>query len=336
MVFSRSGDLLASASEDTTVKLWQLSPDPSHPSLVASLQHEDEVTSVAFDPDQPVLATGGGGAVQLWNIASPTSPAAIGPPLVAGDRAVVSLAFCPGRDILMLGDEGGNVRLWRVADPKHPVPLGPALQGNDVEVSAVACSPDGRLFAAAGTAMVRIWGLPDDAPVPLGTFSAGQGQAVNSVTFSPDGEMLAAAADDGLATLWDINDPRNVAPLGPPLRAHSDPVTSVAFSPTDSRIMTTTSDDRTVRIWDLTVRELPVPLGPPLEGHQEAVNSVAIGANGIIASGSDDTTVRLWDLRTLEAIRKDPTANACLRTGAASIKTNGKAKFPLFLIRNLP
>ncbi len=75
MVFSRSGDLLASASEDMTVKLWQLSPDPSHPSLGASLRHEDEVASVAFSPDQPILATAGEGTVQLWNVARPTSPA---------------------------------------------------------------------------------------------------------------------------------------------------------------------------------------------------------------------------------------------------------------------
>ena len=118
-------------------------------------------------PINPVLATGSEGTVQLWNVARPASPAAIGHPIIVGDRAIVSLAFCPGRDILMMGDEGGKVRLWQVADPKHPFPLGPALQGNDVEVSSVACSPNGRLFAAAGIAMVKLWGLPDQAPYPL-------------------------------------------------------------------------------------------------------------------------------------------------------------------------
>jgi WD40 repeat protein len=83
-------------------------------------------------------------------------------------------------------------------------------------------------------------------------------------------------------TLWDLNDPRNAVPLEPPLRAHGDPVTSVAFNPADPRIMATASDDKTVRLWDLTVRALPAPLGPPLGGHQEAVNSVAIGANGAV------------------------------------------------------
>ncbi len=94
MAFSPSGDLLASASEDMTVKLWQLTPDPAKPSLVASLRHEDEVASAAFSPDEPVLATGSEGTVHLWNVANPRHPAPLGEPLVAHDWAVVSLAFC--------------------------------------------------------------------------------------------------------------------------------------------------------------------------------------------------------------------------------------------------
>jgi WD40 repeat protein len=327
VVFSPSGDLLASASEDMTVRLWRLTPDPIHPSLAASLRHDDEVASAAFSPDQPLLATGSEGTVHLWNVTNPRHPTPLGKPLVAGDRAVVSLEFCPGRDILISGDEGARIRLWNVASPEHPVPIGSALRGNDDEVDSVACSPNGKLLAVAGTAMVKLWEL-SQTPTLLATFDAGHQQAVNSVTFSPDGKTLAAAADDGLVSLWDIEDPRNATPLGAPLRAHGDPVTSVAFSPKDPRTMATASDDKTVRIWDLTVRDGPVPLGPPLEAHKEAVNSVAIGANGLMASGSDDKTVRLWDLSKLDAIRQDPMAYACLRTGRGFNQDEWKGQIP--------
>jgi WD40 repeat protein len=79
--------------------------------------------------------------------------------------------------------------------------------------------------------------------------------------------------------------------------------------------MATASEDKTVQVWDLTQRDRPVPLGPALEGHEKAVNSVAIGPNGIMATASEDQTVVLWDLSGLEAIRNDPAADACLRTG---------------------
>jgi WD40 repeat protein len=93
--------------------------------------------------------------------------------------------------------------------------------------------------------------------------------------------------------------------------------------------MATASDDKTVRVWDLTVRESPVPLGPSLEGHQEAVNSVAIGENGIMASASDDKTVRLWNLSTLDAIRQNPMAFACARTGRGLNPDEWKRKIPV-------
>ena len=71
--------------------------------------------------------------------------------------------------------------------------------------------------------------LPPRRRLLLGTFAAGHAQALNSVTFSADSQTMAAAADDGLVTLWDVKDPRNATTLGTPLRAHGDPVTSVAF-----------------------------------------------------------------------------------------------------------
>jgi WD40 repeat protein len=328
VVFSPTGDLLASASEDATVRLWQLEPDRRTRSVVAELPHEDEVASAAFSSDGSMLVTGSEGTIYFWDVANPRHSTRVGGPLVAHAQAVVSLRFCPGKDLLVSGDEGGSVRLWQMTDPKRPTALGSPLEGNDDAVDSVACSPDGDLLAVAGTGMVKLWDIAGQTPVPRGALTAGHGQAVNSVTFSPDGEMIAAAADDGLVTLWDVKQSANATQLGPPLRAHGDPVTSVAFGPKDARTLATSSDDKTVRLWDLTMRELPVPLGPPLEGHQEAVNSVAIGASGLMASASDDGTVRLWDLAKLDSIRQDPIAYACGRTGRGFNPDEWKSQIP--------
>ena len=124
MRFSPTGELLATASEDMTVKLWKLTPNPAHPSLVASLRLKMRPSSAAFSPEKSVLAAGSEGTIHLWNVANPIDPKALGQPIVAHDRAVVSLAFCSGSDMLVSGDEGGKVRLWNPASPKHPVPLG--------------------------------------------------------------------------------------------------------------------------------------------------------------------------------------------------------------------
>ena len=78
------------------------------------------------------------------------------------------------------------------------------------------------------------------------------------------------------------------------LKGHTDPVTSVAFSPDGKRIVSG-SDDKTVKVWDAhTGQEIRT-----LKGHTNWVLSVAFSADGKrIASGSADQTVKVWDAAT--------------------------------------
>jgi WD40 repeat protein len=112
LAFRPQGELLASASEDGTVRLWRL----EQRQLVGSLRHPREVEGVAFSPDGGTLLTRSrvAGAARLWDVATLRQ---LGPPLVYFRRPASylepTLLFSPdGRSFLAAGES--TVRFFAV------------------------------------------------------------------------------------------------------------------------------------------------------------------------------------------------------------------------------
>ena len=325
-LIAAGGTGLAAIGATTVWKLLGSGPQQlpgSGSGLLSKLPTSTSVNSVAFSPNGRILADGSGGnggegTVQLWNIADPAHPVALGKPLT-GLTYVNAVAFSPDGRTLASGNGPGAIQLWNVADPAHPVALGNPLTA-PAQVVAVAFSPDGQNLAGGSapgrpiTGAIRLWNVADPAhPVALGYPAIKSEYEVNSLVFSPHGRVLASAnaSIPALVQLWNVTDPARVILAGQATVKNG--VLSVAFSPDGHTLASAGGDvnssggasSSAVQLWNITDPTHPAALGEPLTGPATPFNSVAFSPSGrTLAAGSGSPTftagaIQLWNVANL-------------------------------------
>ncbi|HEY9603783.1 MAG TPA: hypothetical protein V6C85_19365, partial [Allocoleopsis sp.] len=261
--------ILASASYDKTIKLWEPREQPR-----VTLQHPDDVMDVAFSPDRELIATADKDKmVRIW-----THSGQLLHTLRGHTNNIERISFSPDSQLLVSASRDGTVKLWTRQGALYKTLTG---QGDWFE--DVRFSPDGeRLVGASRDGTVTLWTRQG---IKLKQWQAHQ-KRVNAVSFSPDGQFLASASDDNTVKLW-TSDGR----LLNTLRGHSNWVLDLSFSP-DSQLLASASYDNTVKLWNRKGTLIRT-----LKGHTDSVARVQFSPSGkILATTSWDNQVQLWRL----------------------------------------
>ncbi|HET8844959.1 MAG TPA: protein kinase [Ktedonobacteraceae bacterium] len=288
LAWSPDGKLIASASDDTFVQIFDASNGNRK---VIYSGHTEEVAAVSWSPDGKMIASGGQDkTVRVWDATSKENILSY----TGHTGRVNGLSWSNDSSLVASGSDDKSVQVWNASNGE----IGFTFLGHTAGVLCVGWQPDNTSVASGSwDGTLRDW-----ATVPHGEhFNAGDeifnygGHGKNEVTalaWSPDSGFIVSAGADQTLQISNGADGTPIPPFftGHQSKQHVNRVLAVSWSP-DGNSIASGDADGNVYVWHTDGRRTFFRY----RGHKAAVNAVAWSPDGkTIASASADNTVHVW------------------------------------------
>ncbi|KAH7915312.1 WD40-repeat-containing domain protein [Hygrophoropsis aurantiaca] len=286
VAFHPQYSVLASASEDATVKIWDWETGEFERTLKG---HQRAVLDVEFDHKGHLLVTCSADLfIKIWDSQNEWKNTKT---LAGHDHSVSSARFMPGDQFIVSASRDRTIRVFDVASTH----LVRTILGHNDWVRCVVPSDDGRLLASASNDhTARITDpLTGESKMEL----RGHDNVVEVVCFAPvaayaairelagiphtdrskrPGAYVATGSRDKTIKLWDAQS----GSLLKHLAGHDNWIRALVFHPS-GKLLLSASDDKTIRVWELSTGRCM----KTVEAHGHFITSLAWGRQPA-ASGS--------------------------------------------------
>ncbi len=202
LAWSPDGTVIASASEDRTVQIWDVSPGTA---IMSLSEQEAGVRALAWSPDSKLLAVGSDdNTVQVLYVAEERCCITYHGH-VQGQYGVDALTWSPdGTRIASAGDDN-TVQVWDALTGRLQV----TYRGHSNSwVLAVAWSPDGRWIVSAGNE-AQVWDALTGECVQVYSAQSHALNWIDNVAWSSDSRLIASTSVDAMLHVWDALSGKN-------------------------------------------------------------------------------------------------------------------------------
>ncbi|XP_072193338.1 striatin-3 isoform X5 [Excalfactoria chinensis] len=303
--------VLVTASEDHTLKLWNLQKTvPAKKSASLDVEpiytfraHIGPVLSLAISSNGEQCFSGGIDAtIQWWNMPSPNvdpydtyEPNVLAGTLVAHTDAVWGLAYSGVKNHLLSCSADGTIRLW---NPPEKMPCictynGEKEHGIPTSVDFIGCDP-AHMVASFNTGSTVIYDLETSQSVVMLSSQVESGvqsnNHINKVVSHPTLPVTITAHEDRHIKFFDNKTGKMIHSMV----AHLDAVTSLAVDPNGIYLMSG-SHDCSIRLWNLDSKTCVQEITAHRKKLDESIYDVAFHpSKAYIASAGADALAKVF------------------------------------------
>ncbi|XP_076201102.1 striatin-3 isoform X3 [Aptenodytes patagonicus] len=303
--------VLVTASEDHTLKLWNLQKTvPAKKSASLDVEpiytfraHIGPVLSLAISSNGEQCFSGGIDAtIQWWNMPSPNvdpydtyEPNVLAGTLIAHTDAVWGLAYSGVKNHLLSCSADGTIRLW---SPPEKMPCictynGEKEHGIPTSVDFIGCDP-AHMVASFNTGSTVIYDLETSQSVVMLSSQIESGvqsnNHINKVVSHPTLPVTITAHEDRHIKFFDNKTGKMVHSMV----AHLDAVTSLAVDPNGIYLMSG-SHDCSIRLWNFDSKTCVQEITAHRKKLDESIYDVAFHpSKAYIASAGADALAKVF------------------------------------------